>query len=115
MPMPFWDKSSEETEEDYIELTGTEEKSSHSKIPIHVEKLTDFMDSDRIQKKVREGTIMLINVKVLREKNVGELKRALEKIKKICDSLSGDIAGAGEDWVIVTPGSARIERAVAKE
>jgi len=110
--MPFWGKA--DAEDDYIELTGDETRTS-AKIPVHIEKITDFMDSDRIQKKLRDGAVMLINVKVLKDKNVGELKRALEKLKKVCESVGGDIAGAGEDWIIITPGSARIERASKNE
>jgi SepF-like predicted cell division protein (DUF552 family) len=106
--MALWGK--EGKDDDYIELEGTEEASS-SKIPVKVEKLSDFMDTDRLQKNIRDGVIMLINIKPLKDKNVGELQRALEKLKKMCDSLGGDIAGAGDDWVIATPSSARIERA----
>ena len=39
-----------------------------------------------------------------------ELKRAINKIKKTCDAIEGDIAGFGEDWIVVTPSFARVYR-----
>ena len=34
----------------------------------------------------------------------------INKIKKTCDAIEGDIAGFGEDWIVVTPSFAQIYR-----
>lgn len=94
--------------EDYVELDPEEERKS--KVPVEVERIAEYADSDRIQRKLREGSIMLVRVKELREKNVNELKRALERIKRTCEAVGGDIVGAGDDWVIVSPAMAKIVR-----
>ena len=44
-----------------------------------------------------------------------ELKRAVNKLKKTCDAIEGDIAGFGEDWIVVTPSFAKVYRTTATE
>ena len=39
-----------------------------------------------------------------------KLKNILNKLKKTCDALEGDIAGFGEDWIIATPNFAYVHR-----
>lgn len=94
--------------DDYVELETEGERKS--KVPIEVERIAEYADSDRIQRKLREGSIMLVRVKELREKNVNELKRALERIKRTCEAVGGDVVGAGDDWIIVSPAIAKIVR-----
>jgi len=95
-------------EEPYVELETEDERKG--KVPIEVERITEYADSDRIQRKLREGSIMLVRVKELKDKNPNELKRAIERIKRTCDAVGGDIVGAGEDWIIVSPANAKIVR-----
>lgn len=94
--------------DEYVELESSDEKKS--KVPIEIEKINEYSDSDRIQRKAREGTIMLVRVKELRERNVGELKRCVERIKRTVEASGGEIVAVGDDWVIVTPGTAKLVR-----
>lgn len=96
-------------EGEYIELDTTSETAS-GKIPIKVEKIEDFADSDRVQKTVRDGAIVLVKIKALKEKDMSELKRVIDKLRKTCVALNGDIAGIDEDWVILTPSFAHVAR-----
>lgn len=105
---------SREGEEEYLQLDPAEEEASQ-KMLVEVEKMSDFADSDRIQKKIRSGRILLVRVKELREKDMGELKRAVEKVKKTCVAINGDIAGIGDDWIVVTPAAARVHRESVQE
>ena len=60
---------------------------------------------------LREGyTIALINIRPLKDKDIVELKRTINKLKKTCDAIEGDIAGISEDWIVVTPSFARVHR-----
>ncbi len=97
-------------EEEFIELDTSSVETPSGKIPIKVDKLDDFSDSDRIQKLIREGSIVLVKIKGLREKDISELKRAIDKLRKTCIAMNGDIAGIDEDWVIVTPSFAHVAR-----
>ncbi|MFH0836656.1 MAG: cell division protein SepF [Candidatus Aenigmatarchaeota archaeon] len=98
-----------EKKDDYMELSHNETM-ENKQVPIHIEKLIEYADSDRIQKKLREGTLMLVNVKDFRDKNLGELKIAIERIKKTCDAVGGDVVGVSNDWLIVCPANTHIER-----
>ena len=100
-------------EEDYVEL-DTDSSGEHRRTKILVRSfvLEDFSDVKLIIDSLRDGyTIALINIKPLKSKDIVELKRAINKLKKTSDALSGDIAGFGEDWIVATPGFAEIYRA----
>ena len=97
-------------QEEFIELNTSELDKPQGKIPIKVDKIEDFADSDRIQKQVRDGSIVLVKIKALRGKDVSELKRAIDKLRKTCVAINGDIAGIDEDWVVVTPSFAHVAR-----
>jgi SepF-like predicted cell division protein (DUF552 family) len=98
------------SDEEFIELDTEDVETPSGKIPIRVDKIEDFSDSDRIQKQVRSGNIVLVKIKALRNKDVSELKRAIDKLRKTCIAINGDIAGIDEDWVILTPSFAHVAR-----
>ena len=96
------------SDEEFIELDTEDVELPTGKIPIKVDKLEDFSDTDRIQKHVRNSNIVLVKIKSLRGKDISELKRAIEKLRKTCIAINGDIAGIDEDWVIMTPAFAHV-------
>src|SRR6056297_2029233 len=101
----------EETEE-YVELNTDVDNEPSSKIIVRPFHLEDFSDVKPILDSLREGyTIALVNIKALKEKDLVELKRAINKLKKTCDAIEGDIAGFGDDFLIVAPSFATIYRA----
>ena len=101
----------EAEEDDYVEL-GTDESSRDSKITVRPFVLHDFESIKPILDGIREGHIIaLVNIKPLKEKDLVELKRAINKLKKTCDAIDGDIAGFGDDWIAAVPSFAKIHRA----
>ena len=71
----------------------------------------DFEEIKPILDALREGhTIALINIKPLKDKDIVELKRAINKLKKTTDAIEGELAGFGEDYVVATPSFATIHR-----
>jgi len=100
--------------QDYLELEIEKEGRPSERLLIQVEKMDSYEDSDRIQRKVREGTILMVKIKNLRENDMNELKRAIARVRKTCIAINGDIAGIGDDWIIVTPSKARVHREVEK-
>ncbi len=97
-------------EEGYVEL-DTESEDVKSKILVRPFTIGDFEDIKPILDTLREGyTIALINIKPLKDKDLVELKRAINKLKKTTDAIEGEIAGFGEDYIIVTPSFAKIYR-----
>lgn len=100
----------EEAEEDYVEL-DTEGEELKSKIIVRPFVLENFEDIKDILDSLREGnTISLINIRPLKDKDLVELKRAINKLKKTTDAVEGEIAGFGEDYIVITPAFAQIYR-----
>jgi len=99
-----------EAEEGYIEV-DSEAGDGKSRILVRPFQLDDFEDVKPILDSLREGyTIALVNIKPLKERDLVELKRAINKLKKTTDAIEGEIAGFGDDYIIVTPSFASIYR-----
>jgi SepF-like predicted cell division protein (DUF552 family) len=106
--------STNEFDEEYLEIDlGKEEKENKVLVKLFV--LKEYEDVTEILNSLREGyTIAVIDIKILRQKDSIELKRAVSKIKKTADALEGNIAGFGENIVIVTPSFAKIHKELSK-
>ncbi len=98
-------------EEEMLEVNvmDTNEKSM-GKLGIKIAKLEEFSDADRIIRHLREGSIIFLKIKGLKDKDMGELKRAVEKLKKAVVANNGDIAGVEQDWLVLTPEYATVHR-----
>lgn len=94
---------------EYVEL-DMEEEQQNKQLLVEVERLDNYADSDRLQRKVREGNVLLVRIKDLKAKDMEELKRSVEKLRKTCLAVNGDIAGMGDDWLILTPAAAKVHR-----
>ena len=105
------EKELESKEGDYVEIDSSSIKRSKKKVIVKTYFLEEFEAVKPILDDLREGdTIALVNIKPLKEKDLVELKRAINKMKKTCDAIEGEIAGFGEDYIVVTPGFAKIHR-----
>lgn len=101
----------ESKEEEYVELGPEPTEQGKAKIIVRPFVMEDFDDIKPILDSLREGyTIALVNIKPLREKDLIELKRAVNKLKKTADAIDGDIAGFGDDYIVATPSFATIHR-----
>jgi len=99
------------TEGDYVEIDSSAIQKSKKRVIVKTFFLDEFEDVKSILDDLREGdTIALVNIKPLKEKDIIELKRAINKLKKTCDAIEGEIAGFGEDYIVVTPAFAKIHR-----
>ncbi len=98
-------------EEDYLEIDAGKDIGTKQKIVVKPFVVEEFAHVKPALDALREGyTIALINIKPIKDKDIVELKRAVNKLKKTCDAIEGDIAGFGEDWIVVTPNFAEIYR-----
>lgn len=97
--------------EDYLEIDLGQQEKENNKVFVKLFSLKQYEDVNNILNALREGyTIAVVDIKVLRQKDSIELKRAVSKIKKTIDALEGNIAGFGENLVIATPSFAKIEK-----
>ncbi|MBI2137055.1 cell division protein SepF [Candidatus Woesearchaeota archaeon] len=98
-------------EQEYVELDTSSPTEHKGKIIVRPFVIDTFESIKGVLDALREGsTIALVNIKPLKEKDVIELKRAINKLKKTTDAISGDIAGFGDDYIVATPSFARIHR-----
>ena len=101
----------EEAEQGYVELGSESPADTRSKLMVRPFVIEEFEGIKPILDSLREGhTIALINIKPLKDKDLVELKRAINKLKKTCDAIEGDIAGFGDNWIAAVPNFAYIFR-----
>lgn len=103
------DKAEGDPESEWLELDSSAFKEK-TDIDVCVETLKDFADTIRVQQMLREGKIVFLKIKDLRQKDLTELKRAVDKLKKTCVAMEGDIIGVDEDFLVLTPSFAKIWR-----
>jgi SepF-like predicted cell division protein (DUF552 family) len=105
------DEDNVEAEDEYVELNSDAARASDNHVTVRPFNLTDFGDIKQILDAIRgRETICLVNIRPLKDKDLIELKRAINKLKKTCEAVQGDIAGFGEDYIVVTPDWAKIYR-----
>ena len=100
---------------DYLEVNVTDVDSAlagsiSGKIGVKIEKLTDFGDTERVLKSIREGHIVFLKIKGLKERDIGELKRAVERLKKALTAQNVDIVGVEQDWLLLVPHFAAVHK-----
>ena len=105
----------EAEQEGYVEL-GADVPEGGSRITVRPFVIDDFESIKPILDALREGhTIALVNIKPLKDKDLVELKRAINKLKKTCDAIDGDIAGFGDNGIAAVPSFPHIHRHKVKE
>lgn len=109
--MKIFDKIFGHDETDYLEQTYVDNKNVDRKIKIRIFNLENVDNVNEIVGLLRENkTIALINIKPMKDKDLLGLKVVMNRLKKHADAMSGDIAGLSEDWVVMVPNIASIER-----
>ena len=97
--------------DDYLEIDTDAQPMNKAKVLVKPFVVKEFQDVKSILASLREGyTIALVNIRPLKDKDLIELKRVVNKLKKTCDAIDGDIAGFGEDWLVATPNFASVDR-----
>ena len=95
-------------ERDYAELV--EESEVSSKVQIMVDRIESFTDSDRVIHNLREGKVTFAKIGDFKNTNIDELRRTIAKIKTVCRALDGDIVAVANEWLIVSPPAASIQK-----
>ena len=95
-------------EEEYIEIDvgggiGSDAPASYGKMGIRIETLSDFGDTEKVLRFLRDGSIVMLRIKSLKEKDLSELKRAVERLKRTILAQNGDMVGVEQDWLLLVP------------
>jgi len=111
-----WVKKHVETPEEPSEYVEIEHARPQPKVKVRTFHLESFDDTKAIISVMREGTtIALIDVSPLREKDVIDLKRSVNKLKNACAEIGCSIAGLSGDWIVIAPSYAEIYKPKPKE
>jgi SepF-like predicted cell division protein (DUF552 family) len=94
-------------EEGEVEILPEEEE---RKVKIYVTKVNEYSDTEKILNLLRQNNIVVVSIRDLRKRDMTELKRIVDRIRRTVEAIGGDIIGVEEDLIIATPSIAKIER-----
>jgi SepF-like predicted cell division protein (DUF552 family) len=102
--------------DEYVEIDLNSAETKDNKVVVKPFILKEFEDINDVLNALRDGyTIAVIDIKPLKTKDIIELKRAIQKIKKTVDAIEGKIAAFGENIILATPQFADIHKLVVRE
>jgi SepF-like predicted cell division protein (DUF552 family) len=89
-----------------------QEKSKAEKTQIYLKALPlrAREEVEDIKKDVSSNFIVILRITPLAQKNVEELKKAVEELYNYAISIGGDIARLGDERVVITPPGVKIWR-----
>lgn len=89
---------------------------STSKLKVLTAVVEKFQDTERVLDYLRTGEyVLLLKVKALKDKDVTELKRAVNRLRTHCEATGADIAALDETWIVIVPPTIHIERGESKQ
>ena len=72
--------------------------------------LRDLSDLDTVKNEVNSGNILILRITPLANKNIEDVKRAVNELCEFAESVGGDIARLGEERVVICPPNVKIWR-----
>lgn len=112
--MPKWfSKSSEDSGsklDEYKEIDLSEyETENEVKMYVKFGKISEINELPTVKREVFEGNIVILDVSLLKNDEI-VMKRLIRELKMIVEDINGDIAGIGENYIVVTPRFIKIDR-----
>jgi SepF-like predicted cell division protein (DUF552 family) len=92
--------------EKYVETSGGE---AGARMHVRVGEIQRYEDLKDFTDYVYGGNVLILDFSPIAEEEV-ILKRITNDLKKACAEINGDIAGIGNNLMIVTPSDVKIER-----
>jgi len=99
------------TEEDYseVDLGQFEEAGGSPDMILRVAELGKIEVLPEIKQEIYAGNIILVDIAGLK-RDKAALDRAIGELKKAVEDVSGDIAGIGDDLIVLVPSGIKIDR-----
>lgn len=96
-------------EEHVIEAQVKKETQPRLKMGLMV--MERYADLEKILSRFRKGdTVLLVKISPLREKDMGELKKVIERLKTHCGVTGSDLAALDDNWIVLVPPVVEIAR-----
>jgi len=94
-----------------LDLSDYEEviENEPAEMYIRIAELNNLNELPELKKEVYDGNLLLVDISLLKRDKFN-LDRAIKELKQVVDDVHGDIAGVGEEQVIVAPMGVRIDR-----
>ena len=92
--------------EKYVESTGGE---AGSKMQVRIGEIQRYEDLKDFTDYVYGGNVLILDFSPIAEEEV-ILKRITNDLKKLTQEINGDIAGIGNNLMIIAPSDVKIER-----
>jgi len=96
-----------EYEENYFDENKLE---SFQEVYVKPMTMRGLQNIQEIVQELKHGNIVIVNIAQLINNNPAEAKRAIDQLKGTCKGLGGDLAGIGEDRLLITPSFVKIWR-----
>ena len=99
------------SEQDYIEvdLSQFEEPRGSNEIILRVAEMGRIEVLPEVKQEIYNGNIVLADIAGLK-RDKAALDRAIGELKKAVEDVSGDIAGIGDDLIVLVPKGIKIDR-----
>ena len=94
--------------EKYVE-TKTSKTSSSAKMHIAVGEIQRYEDIKEISDYVYGGNVLILDFSQISDEEV-ILKRVTNELKKMANDIGGDIAGIGNNLMIISPSDVKVDR-----
>lgn len=111
------DEYIEDSSDDYLSITEfdvskVKDSTKEGKVvDVKVFVLDDYDNIRDILDVIRgEETMCLIDIHLLRNKDPDELRRAVDKLKKTIEAVSGELVGFHENWILAAPKHVHIHK-----
>jgi len=106
----------EEEEDDYLDFDldieeYEEELEDRQEVKMYVKtaELTGLYDIPELKREIYAGNLLILDISLAKHDKV-LIEKAIKDLKLATLDVGGDIAGIGEDQVIVAPGGVKIDR-----
>lgn len=76
---------------------------------IRIAELNNLNEVPELKKEIYDGNLLLIDISLLKRDKFN-LDRAVKELKQVVEDVHGDIAGIGDDQILVAPMGVRIDR-----
>ncbi len=86
------------------------EKEQRPQIYLKALPLRDKEELADIKRNISSNVIVILRITPLAQKNIEDLRKAIEDLYNYTTSIGGDIARLGEERIVVTPPGVRIWR-----
>lgn len=91
---------------------GVFEENIEGEVPcmyVKIAELTGLEQLPKLKEEVYKGNALLIDISATKRDKL-TLERVIKELKHVTGDIHGDIAGIGEDQIIVTPHNVKIDR-----